>query len=42
MSFFKKKLSSKNYFKILENNFSNKFILENFGMVIEINPCIDL
>ncbi len=34
MSFFKKKLSSKNYFKILENNFSNKFILENFGMVI--------
>lgn len=34
MSFFNKKLNSKNYFKILDNNFSKKFILENFGMLI--------
>ena len=34
MSFFKKKLPSKNYFKILKNNFSKKFILENFGMIM--------
>jgi len=34
MSFFNKKLTSKKYFKILQNNFSKKFILENFGMLI--------
>ena len=34
MTFYKKKLSSKNYFRILKNNFSKKFILENFGMLI--------
>lgn len=34
MSFFKNKQNSKNYFKILKNNFSKKFILENFGMFI--------
>jgi len=34
MSFFKKKLSSKKYFKILKNDFSKKFILENFGMLL--------
>jgi len=34
MSFFNKKLNSKKYFKILDNNFSKKFILENFGMLI--------
>ena len=34
MSFFNEKLNSKKYFKILDNNFSKKFILENFGMLI--------
>ena len=40
MTFYKKKLSSKNYFRILKNNFSKKFILENF-MLIEVSQCID-
>ena len=34
MNFFRNKLSSKNYFKILNNNLSKKFILENPGMLI--------
>ena len=34
MSFFKKKLPIKNFFKILKNNFSKKLILENFGMIM--------
>ena len=33
MSFYNKQ-SSKNYFKILNNSFSKKFILENYGMLI--------
>ncbi len=34
MTFYSKKLKSKKYFKILNNKFSKKFILENFGMLI--------
>ena len=34
MSFFKNNLTSKKYFKILKNNFSKRFILENFGMLL--------
>ena len=34
MSFYNNKLNSKKYFKILDNNFSKKFILENLGMLI--------
>ena len=34
MNFFRNKLSSKNYLKILNNNLSKKFILENPGMLI--------
>ena len=34
MTFYSKKLNSKKYFKILNNKFSKKFILENFGMLI--------
>ena len=34
MTFYSKKLDSKKYFKILNNKFSKKFILENFGMLI--------
>jgi hypothetical protein len=34
MNFFRNKLSSKNYLKILNNNLSKKFILENTGMLI--------
>jgi len=34
MSFYSKKLNSKKYFNILNNKFSKKFILENFGMLI--------
>ena len=34
MSFFKNNLTSKKYFEILKNNFSKRFILENFGMLL--------
>ena len=34
MNFFSNKLSSKDYLKLLKNNFSKKFILENSGMLI--------
>ena len=34
MNFFRNKLSSKSYLKILNNNLSKKFILENPGMLI--------
>ncbi len=34
MNFFNSRLTSKNYFKILNNNFTKKFILENSGMLI--------
>ena len=34
MSFFKNNLTSKKYFEILTNNFSKRFILENFGMLL--------
>jgi len=34
MSFFNNNLTSKKYFEILKNNFSKRFILENFGMLL--------
>jgi hypothetical protein len=34
MNFFSNKLQSKDYLKILKNNFSKKFILENSGILI--------
>tara|TARA_B100000941_G_C28470884_1_gene536348 strand:- start:339 stop:1013 length:675 start_codon:yes stop_codon:yes gene_type:complete len=34
MSFFKNNLTSKKYFEILKKNFSKRFILENFGMLL--------